>query len=104
MDVTWLHGLAIVPLAVIAWWALTRWMTRKDSALDKLTEQLQMIRERLAAIEARLPNGELGIIVYRMGEVDAKLQTVLDHVDAHNTEAEDWKRRIVVLEGKGPGR
>lgn len=100
----WVYGLAVLPLAAIAWWALTRWISRKDTALDRLTEQLQGIRERLTKIEARLPNGELGVIVFRMGEIERKLGVVLEHVDEHNKEAEDWKRRIVVLEGKAPGR
>lgn len=103
VELGWLHGLAIAPLAVVAWWALTRWMNRKDSALDRLTEAVGDVRERLTRIEAKLPNGELGVILFRMGEIEKKLETVLNHVDEHNREADDWKRRIMVLEGKAHG-
>ena len=99
-DLSWVHGLIILPLGGFAWWMLQLWMTKKDDTMKELAVATDDLKARLIGIEARLPNGELSTIMYRMGEIDKKLVTVLEHVDEHNKEAEEWKRRIMLLEGK----
>lgn len=100
LSLTWLHGVVFSALLAMVAWLTRMWMTRKDKKVDDLDSQYDDLKERLIRIEAKMPNGELSTIVYRMGEIDKKLVTVLEHVDEHNKEAEDWKRRIVALEGQ----
>lgn len=77
--------------------------------VDAITEAQQIfaqaLLQRMASIEARMPNGELKELVVSVAELRTEMRAVTDmakgavsHVEDHNAEAEDWKRRIVALE------
>lgn len=79
--------------------------------VDTITEAHQVLAtamlSRMAAIEARMPNGEIQELVTSVAELRVEMRnvtgmatTAIKHVSDHNEEAEDWKRRIVALEAK----
>lgn len=71
----------------------------------------EAVLQRVASMEARLPNGELKELTVAVARIEAALVSVAEkaaaadkHVVDHNVEAEDWKRRIVALETGGSPR
>jgi chromosome segregation ATPase len=65
----------------------------------------EAVLQRIASMEAKMPNGEIQEIVKSLARLEANVLVTAaaarkaeDHVTEHNTEAEDWKRRIVALE------
>lgn len=83
--------------------------------VDAITEAHQHLAnamlQRMAAIEARMPNGEIKELVVSVAELRAEMRGVtgmaasaIKHVEDHNEEAEDWKRRIVALEANAHTR
>lgn len=77
--------------------------------VDAITEAHQHLAnamlQRMAAIEARMPNGEIKELVTSVAELRVEMRGVtgmassaIKHVEDHDKEAEDWKRRIVALE------
>lgn len=77
-----------------------------DALVDVQRVFSEAVLQRIASMEARLPkNGEIADLMVGMGELRTEMRGVTDmsrtavkHVDDHNEEAEDWKRRIVALE------
>lgn len=77
--------------------------------VDSITEAQRIFSEavlqRIASMEARLPNGELkqlalAVVELRgeVGQLKEMARAAIQHVQDHDEEAEDWKRRIVALE------
>lgn len=71
----------------------------------------EAVLQRMAAVEAKMPNGELRELALAVARIEAAMQTVAQkadsaaqHVIDHDREAEDWKRRIVALESLGEVR
>lgn len=78
-----------------------------DAISDAQRISNEAVLQRVTAIEARMPNGELQALMKSMVRVEAVLEVVKEearsaiaHVKEHNAEAEDWKRRIVGLEAR----
>lgn len=66
----------------------------------------EAVLTRMASMEARLPNGEIEDMSKAIARIEARMENVqrdsasaIVHVEEHNREAEEWKRRIVALEG-----
>lgn len=71
----------------------------------------EAVLQRVAAMEAKMPNGELKEMALAIARIEAGMQIVgakadaaAKHVEDHDREAEDWKHRIVALEAVGPAR
>ncbi len=69
----------------------------------------EAVLQRIASMEAKMPNGEIQEIVKSLARLEANVlitgaaaKKAEDHIEEHNAEAEDWKRRIVALESVGP--
>lgn len=69
----------------------------------------EAVLQRIASMEAKMPNGEIQEIVKSLARLEANVlitgaaaRKAEEHVEEHNAEAEDWKRRIVALEAVGP--
>jgi hypothetical protein len=65
----------------------------------------EAVLQRVASMEAKMPNGEIQDMIKSLARVEAQLTLAIasakkaeDHIEAHNNESEDWKRRIVALE------
>lgn len=68
----------------------------------------EAVLQRVAAMEAKMPNGELKEMALAIARIEAgmavigsKADAAAKHVEDHDREAEDWKRRIVALEAVG---
>lgn len=79
--------------------------------VDAISESQRIFAEavlqRIASMEAKMPNGEIADMVKALARLEANVlltnaaaKAAQDHVETHNAEAEDWKRRIVALESK----
>jgi chromosome segregation ATPase len=77
--------------------------------VDSISESQRIFAEavlqRIASMEAKMPNGEIQEIIKALARLEANVlltnaaaKAAQDHVAEHNDEAEDWKRRIVALE------
>lgn len=67
----------------------------------------EAILQRIASMEAKMPNGELKELVRAVARIEASLLIATEkadaasrHVEDHNRESENWKQRIVALESK----
>jgi hypothetical protein len=65
----------------------------------------QALLQRMTSIEARMPNGEIKELVVSVAELRTEMRAVAEisraadrHIEEHNAEAEEWKRRIMALE------
>jgi hypothetical protein len=68
----------------------------------------EAVLQRIASMEAKMPNGEIQEMMKSLARLEANFIVTQaaalraeNHVEEHNTEAEDWKHRIVALESKG---
>lgn len=71
----------------------------------------EAVLQRIASMEAKMPNGEIQDMVKALARLEANVlithasaKAAELHIEEHNAEAEDWKRRIVALESKEESR
>jgi len=95
--------------------SLTTHVEREEQIFWKKVEAIsdaqrvsnEAILQRIAAMEAKMPNGELKELVKAVARIEATLLIATEkadaasrHVEDHNRESEEWKHRIVALEAK----
>jgi peptidoglycan hydrolase CwlO-like protein len=95
--------------------ALTTHVEREEQIFWKKVEAIsdaqrisnEAILQRIAAMEAKMPNGELKDLVKAVARIEASLLLAMEkvdkaerHVEEHNRDAETWKHRIVALESR----
>lgn len=74
-----------------------------EAIQDAIRIQNETVLQRIASVEARMPNGELkqlakdvAILVGEMSSLKRMSLSAEDHITEHNAEAEQWKRKIEV--------
>jgi len=90
-DLSWIHGLLVLPLGVAIWWALRTWVIRKDQQVDKLKDDLIYLQ------------GAFGEI--RVEHKDIK-EDIRGHIEREENmlwpKVEDLKDRLVRIESAMP--
>lgn len=79
-----------------------------DAMSDSHKLFAEAVLQRIASMEAKMPNGEIQEMIKALARLEANVmitsaaaKIAQEHVAEHNEEAEDWKRRIVALESVG---
>ena len=79
--------------------------------VDGMILQITNVQTEMASLKANMPNGELKTLLRRFAVMEEMFKSTVKHLERtidevdreqreHNVEAEGWKRRIVILEGK----
>jgi hypothetical protein len=76
-----------------------------DSISEAQKVFAEAVLQRIASMEAKMPNGEIQEMVKALARLEANVlitgaaaKKAEDHVVQHDAEANDWKQRIVALE------
>lgn len=78
-----------------------------------LVNNQNLLNLRVDSMEKKMPNGEIQALVVSMARIEAQMteikraaESATQHVVEHNEEAEEWKRRILLLESgiKNPAK
>lgn len=71
----------------------------------------EAVLQRIASMEAKMPNGEIQEMVKALARLEANFVVTQaaalqaqKHVEEHDAESNNWKQRIVALEASGPKR
>ena len=106
--ITTLGGAIFSLVAASIAYLLRRNERAKDAETQELKSQvstiytdLREILQRITRLESRMPNGELNDIRKTVVSIEAQLANAIsetkratEHIEEHNHEAEEWKRKI----------